>query len=81
MLPEEIQVQRLKYFVGLGGMIFKSTSFLQSLPVVLVHHYVKTRSHKLLVNLSTNVVSKLTEKGFQVFFRLPRTHTFIYEDI
>ena len=66
--------KRCVYFVVLGGMIVKSTYFP---PVVLVHPYVHTRSHKVLVNLSTNVDSKLTEKGFQVFFRHPPTHTLL----
>ena len=63
------------------NVFFNLHLFLQRLSVVLVHLYVQTRSHKILVNLSTNVDSKLTERGLQVFFRLPPTHTCIYEDI
>ena len=36
--------------------------YLQGLPVVLVHPHVQTRSHKVLVTLSTNVDTKLTER-------------------
>ena len=71
------------YFVVLGGMIFKSTSFPPeaSSSSLLFHPYVQTTSHKVLVNLSTLVDSKLAEKGLQVIFRHPPTHTCIYEDI
>ena len=43
------------YFVVLGRMIFKYTSFPPELPVVLVRPYVQTRSHIVPVSLSTNV--------------------------
>ena len=48
------------YFVVLGGMIFKSTPFSPqaSSSSLLVHPYVQTRNHKVLVTLSTNVDSK-----------------------
>ena len=61
--PKKYPPRGWAYFVVSVGMIFKYTSFPERLPVVLVHPYVQTRSHKLLVNLSTNVDSKLAEKG------------------
>ena len=69
------------YFIVLGGMIFKSTSFPPKASSSTCSPYVQTGSHKFLAKLSINVDSKLTEKGLQVFFRHPPTHTCIYEDI
>ena len=68
-------------FLVLGEMIKNLHLFLQRLPVVLVHPYIQRKSHKVLVNLSTNVDSKLTQKVVRYSFvilllRLESTKTF-----
>ena len=71
------------YFVVLGGMIFKSTYFppkASSSNCSSLSPDQEPQSTRV-VNLLTNVNSKLTEKGLLEFFRLPPTHTCIYEDI
>ena len=71
------------YFVVLGLMVFKYTSFppTASRSTCSSLYVDQEPQSTVLVNLSTNVDSKLTEKGLQVFFRLLPTHTCIYEGI
>ena len=69
------------YFVVLGGMILKSTSFPPKASSSTCSSLCPDQEPHLLVNFSTNVDSKLTEEGLQAFFRHPPTHTCIYEDI
>ena len=54
-------------------MIFKSTPFPPKASSSTCLSLCPDKEPQVLANLSTNVDSKLTEKGLQVYFRLPFT--------
>ena len=81
-MPEEIHLQRLCIFCSFRWNDFLNLHiFLLRLPVLLVHPYVQTRSHKVLVTLLTTVNSKLTEKMSPGVLSSSPRHTCIYEYI